>query len=92
MKPVKLLGDNSIMITATTVRVPVYTSHSESINIELKREFDLKDVINLLKNSPGIIVENDVSKNTVSNGNKCSRKEMRSLPVGLDETLVLKRA
>jgi aspartate-semialdehyde dehydrogenase len=59
----KILNDNSIMITATTVRVPVYTSHSESINIEFEREFDIKDVINLLKSSPGVIVENDISKN-----------------------------
>ena len=59
----KMLGRQNIAITATTVRVPVENCHSESINIEFENDFVLEDVINLLKNSPGIIVQDDVSNN-----------------------------
>lgn len=56
----KILGKPDLKITATTVRVPVINSHSESINIEFEKSFDINDVINLLKNSPGIVVVDDV--------------------------------
>ncbi|SHH78316.1 aspartate-semialdehyde dehydrogenase [Clostridium collagenovorans DSM 3089] len=56
----KILHDDSLKITATTVRIPVFYGHSESINIELKNEFDLKDVFHLFKNSPGIILQDDI--------------------------------
>ena len=56
----KILGKTNLKITATTVRVPVINSHSESINIEFEKSFDINDVINLLKNSPGIVVVDDV--------------------------------
>ena len=59
----KILGDDNIKVTATTVRVPVFDSHSESINIELEKPFELEDVIELFKNSPGIIVQDDVKNN-----------------------------
>lgn len=59
----KILGKRNISITATTVRVPVENSHSESINIEFENDFKLNDIINILKNSPGIIVQDDISKN-----------------------------
>lgn len=59
----KILGDDDIKITATTVRVPVFNSHSESINVELKKPFELDDIFTLLKNSEGIIVEDDVKNN-----------------------------
>ena len=52
----KILDEN-IKVTATTVRVPVFDSHSESINVELEKPFELKDVVELFKNSPGIIVQ-----------------------------------
>jgi len=55
----KILGKPSLPITATTVRVPVLNSHSESINIEFENDFNIKDVIDLLKNSPGITVVDD---------------------------------
>jgi aspartate-semialdehyde dehydrogenase len=69
----KILGRQDIAITATTVRVPVENCHGESINIEFEKDFDLNDVINILKNAPGIIVQDDVSNNiyplaTVVNG------------------------
>jgi aspartate-semialdehyde dehydrogenase len=59
----KILGKPDLKITATTVRVPVVNSHSESINIEFENEFDINDVVNLLKNSPGIIVVDDIKNN-----------------------------
>ena len=59
----KILGDDSIKITATTVRVPVFNSHSESINVELEKPYDLKELVDLLKHSEGIIVEDDPENN-----------------------------
>ena len=59
----KILGKPDLRITATTVRVPVKNSHSESINIEFENDFDLVELKELLKNSPGIILEDDPSKN-----------------------------
>ena len=59
----KILGDDNIRVTATTVRVPVFDSHSESINIELEKPFELEDVKKLFAESPGIIVQDDVDNN-----------------------------
>ena len=59
----KILKNPNLNVTATTVRVPVFNSHSESINVEFEKEFDLNDLINTLKNSPGIIVQNDSKSN-----------------------------
>ena len=59
----KILDKPDLPITATTVRVPVKNCHSESINIELEKEFDLFDVTKLLEKSPGIIVVDNPSKN-----------------------------
>ena len=55
----KILGDDSIGVTATTVRVPVLDSHSESINIEFKRNFELNEVYDALSNAKGITVLDD---------------------------------
>ncbi len=59
----EILGDDSIRITATTVRVPVYDSHSESINLEFERPFELNDVKELLASSPGCVVVDDPQNN-----------------------------
>jgi aspartate-semialdehyde dehydrogenase len=59
----KILGRPDLPVTATTVRVPVFNSHSESINVEFENSFELDDVIQTLKNAPGIIVENDLENN-----------------------------
>ena len=59
----KILGDDSIRVTATTVRVPVFYGHSESINIEFENEFDLAELRQLLEDAPGIIVQDDVANN-----------------------------
>ena len=59
----KIIGDQNLKITATTVRVPVFNSHSESINVEFYNDFDVTELKELLKNSPGIIIQDDVAKN-----------------------------
>jgi aspartate-semialdehyde dehydrogenase len=59
----KIMGDENIRLTATTVRVPVKGGHSESVNIEFETDFKIEDVKNLLKQSKGIIVVDDPSKN-----------------------------
>lgn len=60
----KIMGDNTIRVTATTVRIPVIGGHSESVNIEFENEFNLDDVRDILSKSNGIIVQDDV-KNLV---------------------------
>jgi aspartate-semialdehyde dehydrogenase len=59
----KIMGDESIKVSATTVRVPVMGGHSESVNIEFERDFDLTELRNLLAESPGIIVQDDPANN-----------------------------
>ena len=59
----KILGDNSIGVTATTVRVPTIGGHSEAVNAEFHKDFDLAEVRELLENAPGVIVMDDVKKN-----------------------------
>ncbi|MGI6736554.1 MAG: aspartate-semialdehyde dehydrogenase [Anaerovoracaceae bacterium] len=59
----KILGDDSIAVTATTVRVPVFDSHSESINIEFEKDFDLDELRQTLADFPGIIVKDDPANN-----------------------------
>lgn len=60
----KILHDDALRITATTVRVPVFYGHSESINVELKKDFIIEDVFEIYKNANGIILKDDV-KNEV---------------------------
>ncbi|MGL4485273.1 MAG: aspartate-semialdehyde dehydrogenase [Anaerovoracaceae bacterium] len=59
----KILHNKDIGVTATTVRVPVFNAHSESINIEFEKEFDLKELVELLAKSKGIVVQDDTSEN-----------------------------
>lgn len=59
----KILGDNDIRITATAVRVPVFGGHSESINVELGNDFDIEEVIKLLNEAEGLIVEDNPAEN-----------------------------
>ena len=59
----KILKDDSLKITATTVRVPVYNGHSESINIELKSEFNLEELKDVLSEAPGVEVVDDPKNN-----------------------------
>ena len=59
----KILGDNSIGITATTVRVPVVGGHSESVNVEFENEFEIADIRKILSETQGIVVQDDVKNN-----------------------------
>lgn len=59
----KILHRPDLKVTATTVRVPVQNSHSESINVEFEKEFEMEDLIATLKNFPNIILENDSFSN-----------------------------
>jgi aspartate-semialdehyde dehydrogenase len=55
----KIMEDDSIQLTATTVRIPVMGGHSEAINIEFENDFDMATVKNILANSPGIVLQDD---------------------------------
>ena len=55
----KILKKPDLKITATTVRVPVFNSHSESINVEFEKDFKVEELRNLLAHSPGITVIDD---------------------------------
>jgi aspartate-semialdehyde dehydrogenase len=57
----KILGDESIQITATAVRIPVNGGHSESVNVEFETSFDLNSVRSLLEKTPGIVVQDDLA-------------------------------
>lgn len=66
----KIMGDDTIKVTATTVRVPVSGGHSESVNIEFRNDFEESDVRNLLARFPGLIVVDN--------------PEMKAYPMPLD--------
>ena len=59
----KILKKPDLKITATAVRVPVFNSHSESINVEFEKDFDLEELILTLKNATNVIVQDDVKNN-----------------------------
>jgi aspartate-semialdehyde dehydrogenase len=59
----KILNDQSIKVTATCVRVPVYFGHSESINIEFNKKCTLKEVYEVLGSAEGVVIEDDVKNN-----------------------------
>ncbi len=56
----KIIGDDSIKVTATCVRIPVMGGHSESVNIEFEKDFDVTEVKDLLSKSEGIVVQDDL--------------------------------
>lgn len=58
----KILHDPSLRVTATTARVPVYYGHSESINVELKHDFDMADLKQHLAEFPGLILQDNVER------------------------------
>lgn len=59
----KILGKPNLRVTATTVRVPVFHGHSESINVEFEKPIDMDELRNVLEKAPGIVVEDDVQNN-----------------------------
>ena len=56
----KIMGDDSIRVTATTVRIPTVGGHSESVNIEFSNDFDVTDVRRILADTPGITVQDNI--------------------------------
>jgi aspartate-semialdehyde dehydrogenase len=58
----KIMGDDSIRVTATTVRIPVMGGHSESVNIEFEHDFDLAEVREILSGAPGVVVVDDPAR------------------------------
>lgn len=59
----KILGDSTIGVTSTTVRIPAIGGHSEAVNAEFHQDFDLAEVRQILEQSEGVIVEDDVKNN-----------------------------
>ncbi|HZL76302.1 MAG TPA: aspartate-semialdehyde dehydrogenase [Bacteroidales bacterium] len=59
----KILEDQSIMVTATVVRIPVVGGHSEAVNIEFEKDFNIDDVIKLLNSFPGVVVYDNPAEN-----------------------------
>lgn len=60
----KILNDNSIGVSATAIRIPVVGGHSESINVQLKKGFELEDIRKLLQDSSGLVVQDNPETNT----------------------------
>ena len=60
----KILGDDSVNVTATAIRIPVVGGHSESVNIEFKKDFEEDEVRQLLSDFPGVTVQDNPSVNT----------------------------
>ena len=59
----KILDDSSINVSATAIRVPVTGAHSESINVEFHKEFNMEEVRQLIREFPGVTLEDDLSAN-----------------------------
>ena len=62
-EPKKILNDSSFSVTATAVRIPTAGGHSEAVNVQFKNDFDLTEVRQILNDTPGIIVQDDVANN-----------------------------
>ncbi|RAV28571.1 aspartate-semialdehyde dehydrogenase [Sinomicrobium soli] len=60
----KILRDDSIAVTATAIRIPVVGGHSESVNLQLKNDFDLEDIRKILNDTPGVTVQDNTDTNT----------------------------
>ena len=58
----KIMGDDDIAVTATTVRIPVMGGHSESVNIEFENDYTIDEVKSILSNAPGVVVQDDVAQ------------------------------
>jgi aspartate-semialdehyde dehydrogenase len=61
LETIKIMRDESIKVTSTTVRIPVVGGHSESVNVEFLNDFDLREVRDLLEAAPGVKVVDDPS-------------------------------
>jgi aspartate-semialdehyde dehydrogenase len=56
----KILNDNSIAVTATAIRIPVVGGHSEAVNIEFENDFDVNEIRQILHNTPGVTVQDNL--------------------------------
>jgi aspartate-semialdehyde dehydrogenase len=56
----KILSDNTIAVTATAVRVPIVGGHSEALNVEFTKDFDVNEVRSILQETDGIIVQDNL--------------------------------
>ena len=63
-EPQKILDDRTFSISATAVRIPTAGGHSESVNVEFESDFELNEVRRILKNTPGVIVQDNPDTNT----------------------------
>jgi len=59
----KILEDQSIMVTATVVRIPVVGGHSEAVNVEFEKEYDLQEAISLMSKFPGVVIYDNPAEN-----------------------------
>ena len=57
----KIMGDDSILLTATCVRIPTIGGHSESVNIEFENDFDVSELKDIISKSPGLVLKDDVT-------------------------------
>ena len=62
-EPKKILRDESFSVTATAVRIPTAGGHSEAVNVQFENDFDLSEVRQILSETPGVIVQDDVANN-----------------------------
>jgi aspartate-semialdehyde dehydrogenase len=58
----KIMRDDGIRITSTTVRIPVIGGHSESVNVEFENDFDISEIKQLLSEAPGVVLQDDLSQ------------------------------
>jgi aspartate-semialdehyde dehydrogenase len=58
----KIMGDDSIKVTATCVRIPTTGGHSESVNIEFEKDFDLQEVYDILTKTSGVVLQNNIAE------------------------------
>lgn len=64
LEPKKILNDDSFSVTATAVRIPTAGGHSEAINVQFEKDFEVEEVRNILRKTPGVIVQDEVEKNS----------------------------
>ncbi|MDO6743180.1 aspartate-semialdehyde dehydrogenase [Tenacibaculum soleae] len=62
-EPKKILRDDSFSVTATAVRIPTAGGHSEAVNVQFNNDFDLQEVREILNNTDGVIVQDDLANN-----------------------------
>ena len=71
----KIMGDHTLKITATAVRVPVFACHSESINVEFEKPFEMAEIFQILTSAKGLIVQDDLSRQIYPLARDCEGKD-----------------